>query len=418
MAVNMYYSSESSDSEIAEDTSSLDYSYLMLDTDSLAVHLRNSIREQHIQRKIVKESSLVRAERKCGVGSKGGEKYEVLGEPSDEVCDEDNERVHDTITHKLLLQHNMLLTLPFEIVKFSHLKSLDLSNNNLTHVNDFLLQLPMLQSLYLHNNHLTDDGLPKDFPALSNLRELNLSGNKLSRVPPQLYEMVGLRYLYLGSNQISEVLPDIKAMQSLQVLQLGGNQLETVPDELGELHQLGALILCDNQLCRLPRAISNLTRLRSLLLHKNNLCCLPVGIVKLRGLMELSLRDNPLVTRFVNSCARELMYNPPSLLELAARVIKLKRLPYTSCDLPQTLIMYLSNGQRCVNARCKGLYFTSCVEHIKFVDFCGMYRVPLMHYLCSSRCSSKTPDYYRAPSSESDSEEDEPAARMKRVLLG
>lgn len=65
-----------------------------------------------------------------------------------------------------------------------------------------------------------------------------------------------------------------------------------------------------------------------------------------------------------------------------------------------------------------GMYFTSCVEHIKFVDFCGMYRVPLMHYLCSSRCSSKTPDYYRAQSSESDSEEDEPAARMKRVLLG
>ena len=69
---------------------------------------------------------------------------------------------------------------------------------------------------------------------------------------------------------------------------------------------------------------------------------------------QLSLRDNPLVTRFVNSCAREIMYNTPSLLELAARVIKLKKLPYTSEDLPRNLVYYLSSGQRCVNPKCKG----------------------------------------------------------------
>ena len=64
-----------------------------------------------------------------------------------------------------------------------------------------------------------------------------------------------------------------------------------------------------------------------------------------------------------------------------------------------------------------GVYFTSCVEHIKFVDFCGMYRVPLMHYLCSSRCTSQTPSsYYRSNNSNSDDSGDEGAVR--RVLLG
>ncbi|KAK8752124.1 hypothetical protein OTU49_012100 [Cherax quadricarinatus] len=425
MAVNMYYSSESSDSENTVESSSLDLSYLMLDTDSLAVHLKNSVREQHLQRRDVQYYATPGTSngKESEGGSDGGTRPRTGIEDLNtrlshsSLTDTDLDNIHDTVTQKLLLQHNMLLTLPFEIMKFSKLRSLDLSSNNLTHVNDFLLQLPELQTLLLHNNSLTDDGLPKDMSVLTKLRELNLSGNLLTRMPNQLYEMNGLKYLYLGNNQITDVLPDIKAMQSLQVLNLGGNRLETVPDELGELQQLGSLVLCDNRLRKLPRSISNLTRLRSLLLHKNNLCCLPVGAVKLRGLMELSLRDNPLVTRFVNSCARELMYNPPSLLELAARVIKLKKVEYTSQDLPQTLVTYLSNGQRCVNPKCKGMYFTSCVEHIKFVDFCGMYRVPLMHYLCSSRCSSKTPDYYRALS-ESDSEEDEPAARMKRVLLG
>ena len=33
-----------------------------------------------------------------------------------------------------------------------------------------------------------------------------------------------------------------------------------------------------------------------------------------------------------------------------------------------------------------GVYFTSCVETVKFVDFCGKYRVPLLQYLCSPRC--------------------------------
>lgn len=230
-AVNMYYSSESSDSENTVDNSSLDYSYLMLDADSLGVHLKNSVREQHRQRN---ESSASERDRK-GVnsdtqrGNGGGEEnegtqHQDLGvnlEPNagggvggDGDSDrDDGSQSYDTITQRLLLQHNMLLTLPFEIVKFSHLKSLDLSNNNLTHVNDFLLHLPMLQSLYLQSNNLADDGLPKDLSVLSNLRELNLSGNKFSRVPPQLYEMVSLRYLYLGSNEITEVLPDIKALQ-------------------------------------------------------------------------------------------------------------------------------------------------------------------------------------------------------------
>ena len=210
MAVNMYYSSESSDSENTAESFSLDFSYLMLDSDSLVVHLRNSISEQHMQQKCAllknsfSETKGADSERRRGEGGRDGE------EQDGEVL---TDSIQDTVTQKLLLQHNMLLTLPFEITRFSSLTSLDLSNNNLTHVNDFLLQLPELQSLYLKNNNLADDGLPKDLSTLTKLREINLSGNKLTRVLPQLCEIVGLRYLYLGGNQITEILPEIKALQ-------------------------------------------------------------------------------------------------------------------------------------------------------------------------------------------------------------
>lgn len=33
-----------------------------------------------------------------------------------------------------------------------------------------------------------------------------------------------------------------------------------------------------------------------------------------------------------------------------------------------------------------GVFFDNRVEHIKFVDFCGKYRIPLLQYLCSSKC--------------------------------
>lgn len=64
-----------------------------------------------------------------------------------------------------------------------------------------------------------------------------------------------------------------------------------------------------------------------------------------------------------------------------------------------------------------GVYFDSCVRHIKFVDFCGKYRLPLMHYLCSPECTSPCSSN---PQSDADSDDDQtiPADRLQRVLLG
>lgn len=64
-----------------------------------------------------------------------------------------------------------------------------------------------------------------------------------------------------------------------------------------------------------------------------------------------------------------------------------------------------------------GVYFDSCVRQIKFVDFCGKYRLPLMHYLCSPECTSPCSSN---PQSDADSEDESsvPAYRLQRVLLG
>ena len=72
----MYYSSESSDSDIVLDKKSLDLSYLMLDSDSLTSYLRNSIREQcysenasTIPKSSHEDSKLPSKEESTGIGA-------------------------------------------------------------------------------------------------------------------------------------------------------------------------------------------------------------------------------------------------------------------------------------------------------------------------------------------------------------
>ncbi|KAL8600277.1 hypothetical protein ACOMHN_060896 [Nucella lapillus] len=312
----------------------------------------------------------------------------------------------------LQLNNNEISTLPSSISQFSRLVSLDISNNNAKTLCDELCQLRHLRTFVAKNNQLNTSTLPKDFGLLQNLEVVNLSGNQFTDLAPQVTELHRLKCLYLGGNRLVELSSRVKKLQQLEVLYLGGNVLTEIPAEVGSLHRLVSLNLSDNSLQSLPPSLGQLHSLQSLSLHSNSLQTLPPQIVGL-DLVELSLRHNPLVNRFV----QDLVYNPPSLLELAGRVVKVERVRYGRHDLPRHLLRYLDSAQRCVNPQCKGVYFTWRVEHVKFVDFCGKYRLPLMQYLCSPSCTSPCPSLSRPPDSDSQ-EEDCARQRMRRVLLG
>ncbi|XP_061424017.1 leucine-rich repeat-containing protein 58 [Lethenteron reissneri] len=319
-------------------------------------------------------------------------------------------------TQQLVLTHNALARLPPALSSFTALSLLDVSSNALVALPEELTALASLRTLLAKNNRLDASSLPKDFGRLHSLESLNLSGNRFCELPPQLLSLGRLRSLSLGGNRLRSIPPEISRLSALEVLYLGGNAISSVPPELALLPRLACLGLCDNRVQSIPPEFAQMHALRSLSLHNNLLMYLPREILHLVGLAELSLRGNPLVVRFV----RDQAFRPPALLELAARAVRAHSVPYTSAELPEHVARYLDSASKCPNPRCAGVYFDARVRHIKFVDFCGKYRLPLMHYLCSPQCSSPP----GGSTSPSDAEsEDDSAGRVEprhvqKVLLG
>ena len=199
------------------------------------------------------------------------------------------------------------------------------------------------------------------------------------------------------------------SIYSLEFLYLGGNQIEDVPHEVGQLRGLLSLNLSSNKITVLPRELDQLTSLESLLLHHNKLHFLPKSIIHLENLLELSLRNNPLIHKFTLNMGREI----PTLVELCCYVIKKNHIPYRHI-VPGYLTNFLDSSKQCDNPNCDGVYFETKVKKLKFVDFCGRYRVPLLEYLCA-HCEYP---YINDRWSSSGSEDDEPLkASLKQLMM-
>jgi len=328
-----------------------------------------------------------------------------------DIITEENNDKQKKINH-LIVANNLISLVPSIVSNLSNLTRLDFSNNFISGVSDAITTLNNLTHLLLRNNQISNNDLPKDMRGMRSLRTLNLSGNRLTHFPPQLLEITALRNLYLGANQITEVTKEIYRLRRLRLLYLGGNRLSSLPPEIGDLPYMQVLLLSDNKLKRLPHSLCNLSRLECLHLHHNKLTTLPHGLIQIKSLSELSLRENPLVMRFI----RDMEFQPASLMELAARTITGEKLSYNKDDLPKSLQRYLVNSHKCVNPSCNGVYFDHRVEHVKFSDFCGKYKIPLLQYLCSPHCREQLPEYANCDLEDSDGEE--ATMRLKRVLLG
>ncbi|KAK5607767.1 hypothetical protein CRENBAI_012213 [Crenichthys baileyi] len=197
------------------------------------------------------------------------------------------------------LSDNKLDSLPPQMRRLVHLQTLILNNNPLMHAQ--LRQLPAmvaLQTLHLRNTQRTQSNMPTSLEGLTNLADVDLSCNDLTRVPEGLYSLSSLKRLNLSSNQISELSLCIDQWTQLETLNLSRNQLTSLPSAICKLSKLKKLYVNSNKLDfdGLPPGVSKLANLTEFMAANNNLELIPEGLCRCDKLKKLVLNKNRLVT--------------------------------------------------------------------------------------------------------------------------
>ncbi|XP_049873153.1 protein flightless-1 [Pectinophora gossypiella] len=197
------------------------------------------------------------------------------------------------------LSHNQLETLPPQTRRLANLQTLILNDNPLGMFQ--LRQLPSLQSLetlHMRNTQRTVANLPTSLETLSNLCDVDLSRNALTKVPDALYSLLSLKRLNLSDNEIAEVSSAMDMWQKLESLNFSRNKLTSLPASLCKLQNLRRLHVDDNQLDfeGIPSGIGKLGALEVFSAANNLLEMIPEGLCRCGSLKKLNLSCNKLIT--------------------------------------------------------------------------------------------------------------------------
>lgn len=167
---------------------------------------------------------------------------------------------------------------------------LDLSNQNLEVVPDYIATFPNLVALKLSDNRI--QSLNHNLANLEQLEFLELSGNQLSEIN---FELLGkacknLDELWLRDNNIQKIDSSIYYCKQLEHLNIGNNQITTIEGE-GTLPLLKSFIADNNYLKGVPNFIKTASKLHHLNLHSNAITKFELGIYH-RNLENLNLGNN------------------------------------------------------------------------------------------------------------------------------
>lgn len=238
---------------------------------------------------------------------------------------EDNAFNNMTAIEDLGLNDNFLSSIPDSIRKLRSLRSLDIGNNNITHLNrENFRGLSEVFGLRLVDNKITH--LNEDiFEHLPQLQVLNLASNKIKHVAPNCFRKnVKLKLLRMDGNEIIKFEGIFNTLNSLVLLNMSANNImffdfQSFPDSLEwlDLHNnyienfqnddmhsnvnIKLLDLSYNNISQIT--VTSIPKsVEKVYLNDNNIENIQVGsFSKLQRLLTVTLNNNKLVQLDMNS---------------------------------------------------------------------------------------------------------------------
>ncbi|GMH01244.1 hypothetical protein Nepgr_003083 [Nepenthes gracilis] len=180
----------------------------------------------------------------------------------------------------LNLYSNLLESLPDSIGLLVNLKTLNVSGNKLHSLPDSICHCRSLVELDVSFNNLTY--LPTNIGyELVNLRRLSVQYNKINFLPTSIGEMRSLQHLDAHFNELRGLPFTIGKLTNLENLNLSGNfsDLTELPDTFCDLINLKELDLSNNQIHALPDTFGRLENLIKLNLDQNPIVIPPAEVV-------------------------------------------------------------------------------------------------------------------------------------------
>ncbi|XP_029457496.1 lumican [Rhinatrema bivittatum] len=192
---------------------------------------------------------------------------------------------------------------------------LQFAHNQISKITPNVLEgLVNVTMIDLQHNDLKDDSIAGAFKGLNSLEHLDLSFNKLTKVPLGL--PASLQILYLDNNQITSIPNDyFQGFQSIKYFRLSHNKLADagVPGNLFNVSSLLELDLSFNELNSIPTVNEGL---ENLYLQANNInkvkvssFCKTIGPLEYSRIKHLRLDGNNItqaeVPQEIHTCLRQ-----------------------------------------------------------------------------------------------------------------
>lgn len=191
----------------------------------------------------------------------------------------------------LNLRRNFLKILPATLLQHPRLVYLDVGHNSIhtAETTDTLIEDVPLRTLRLEHNALTS--LPSGLANCWGLRQLNVANNHLDTLPDYLYWRA-LEDLRLAHNSLTELPTSFEGMDQLRTLTLAHNQLIELPIGVTTLPQLTYLDAAFNGLESFDMADEGWEQLRQLYVEDNRLTGLPKRLLSLPNLDRIAVEGN------------------------------------------------------------------------------------------------------------------------------